>query len=79
MDKAGSHVVFRCAGVPASVEIAIKPVQIHGSIVEVTLATRRSANDANRLVYKEATYKGSLSHNPEDWKSVISKLSDGSL
>jgi threonine dehydrogenase-like Zn-dependent dehydrogenase len=76
---AGPHLVFECAGVPASMETAINVVRIHGFIVEVALATKRFPIDSNSLVYKEVTYKGSLSQTPEDWKTVIKRLDDRSL
>ena len=78
-DNAGPHLVFDCAGVPASIETALDVVRIHGHIIEVAVATKKVSIDSNKLVFKEATYKGSLSSTPEDWKSVISKLREESL
>ena len=78
-DRAGPHLVFECAGAPASMQTAISVVRIHGSIIGVALLPPSFTLDSNPLVHKEASYKGSLSHKPEDWKSVIGRLDDESL
>lgn len=78
-DGAGPHVVFDCAGVPAMLCLASTVVRIHGTVVNLALYSQEASFDPNWFLFREATYKGSLSHKPKDYEAVIALIREGKL
>jgi 2-desacetyl-2-hydroxyethyl bacteriochlorophyllide A dehydrogenase len=76
---AGPHIVFECAGVPASMQTALDAVRTHGTIVVVALQPPQYKIDSNPILHKELSVRGSLSHKREDYANVLRMLDEGSL
>lgn len=74
-DGLGPHTIIDCAGVQNSVQTAYDVVRTHGTIIEVALTTSSIALRPNPMVFKEITYRGSLSYNADDWLNVTQMLS----
>jgi 2-desacetyl-2-hydroxyethyl bacteriochlorophyllide A dehydrogenase len=75
----GPHIVFECAGVPASIQTALNAVRTHGTIIVVALQPPQYSIDSNPILHKELTVRGSLSHKREDYANVLRMLDEGSL
>lgn len=75
----GPHIVIDCAGVPASARTAVNVVRNLGTVIQIAIHGRDITFEVDQLAYKEATYRGSLSHTPKDWKNVIEYMAQGKI
>lgn len=75
----GPDAVFDCAGVPQSVETALKAVRTRGAVVNVAIWGKAVPFNPNWLVFREATYTGVLGYTRRDFEAVIGAMEDGRL
>ncbi|KAI0456846.1 dehydrogenase [Xylaria acuta] len=75
----GPPVVFECAGVPSSLECAIRAVCARGIIMNVSIWERPIPFNPNSLVLNEKKLIGCLCYRLSDFENVIDALHKGRL
>lgn len=78
-DGRGPHVVFECAGVQASMDVAVHAVRGKGTIVNIAIFEKDLNFPANVLNRKSITYIGSNIYTRGEFQEVIDAIADGRL
>ncbi|KAF2666404.1 GroES-like protein [Microthyrium microscopicum] len=71
---AGADIVFDCAGLKASLDVACTAVKVRGSVVNVAIWEKEIMFQPNMLVFSEATYTAVLGYQRPDWVAVLDSL-----
>ena len=77
LDDEGSGLVFEVTGAAALLRRAVEVVRPRGTVVVVALYERPGELDANVLVHKEVTMRGTAMVTAEDFRTSLGLLSSG--
>lgn len=78
-DGYGPHVIYECAGVQASMEVAIQSVRGGGTIMNIGIFEKEVTLNWNLLNRRSLKYIGSNIYTKEDFQEVINAIADGEL
>jgi threonine dehydrogenase-like Zn-dependent dehydrogenase len=78
-DGFGPQVVFECAGVQPSMDVAMNSVRGQGTIVNVGIFEKDISMNPNILNRRSLKYVGSNIYSREEFQEVIDAIADGKL